>query len=181
MQPLIISKRWAQPLSNRPLLEPILGAVPILPDPSISVHGHGLGELLPELITIQTAYVRVVNSPLISLHGPWLGEVRGMISGSQTTLIGSLVEQDRVDLISKSIPPEPVEMCKLTLTGQTLFAIFSIHTNLCKIKSIVAYDDHGGVLIYEYKNGDEEQFIKRRNLWLSKHIGKKTSSFVVWC
>lgn len=181
MQPLIISKRWAQPLSNRPLLEPVLGAVPILPDPSISVHGHGLGELLPELITIQTAYVRVVNSPLISLHGPWLGEVRGMISGSQTTLIGSLVEQDRVDLISKSIPPEPVEMCKLTLTGQTLFAIFSIHTNLCKIKSIVAYDDHGGVLIYEYKNGDEEQFIKRRNLWLSKHIGKKTSSFVVWC
>ena len=81
VQPLIISKRWAQPLSNRPLLEPVLGAVPILPDPSISVHGHGLGELLPELITIQTAYVRVVNSPLISLHGPWLGEVRGMISG----------------------------------------------------------------------------------------------------
>ena len=105
VQPLIISKRWAQPLCNRPLLGPVLGAVPILPDPSIAVHGHGLGELLPGLITIETAYVRVVNSPLISLHGPWLGEVRGLISGSQTTWIGSLVEQDRVDLISKSIPP----------------------------------------------------------------------------
>ena len=59
-----------------------------------------------------------------------------------------------------------------------LFEIFCIHTNLCLIKTIVLYDDRGGTLIYESKEGEKDQFIKRRSIWLSEHIGKKPSAFI---
>ncbi|XP_037440405.1 uncharacterized protein LOC119308380 isoform X2 [Triticum dicoccoides] len=191
VESLIISRRSVEPLMV-PLLPDSLGSahttglgqvLSLVPDSSLFSHGHGLDpmllpvirglEVLLELIRSKTSNVLAVNSPLIFLNEPDLGEVQGLISASETTLVGISPEEDIVNFFKKSIPSEPYFP-----KGQTLFEIFCIHTNLCLIKTIVLYDDRGGTLIYESKEGEKDQFIKRRSIWLSEHIGKKPSAFI---
>lgn len=208
VESLIISRRSVEPLMVPLLPDSLgsahasgLGQVlSLVPDSSMSSHVRGLDpmlvpvicgetssgpvfsssgillrglEVLLELIRTKTANVPAVKSPLISLHGPDLGEVQGLISASETTLIRNSSEEDMVNFIKNSIPSQPYFP-----TGQTLLEIFSIHTNLCLIKTIVLYDNRGGTLIYESKEGEKDQFIKRRSIWLSEDIGRKPYAFM---
>lgn len=130
-----------------------------------------------ELILNKTAYVHAVKSHRTSPRRPDLGEVKGLFA-SETTLTGSSLEEHTTNIFIPSrpnifIPSRPIP------TGETLFEIFSVDTNLCLIKTIVLYDYQGGTLVYKSKEGDKDRFIRRRSIWLSKHIGKTPSDFIV--
>ncbi|KAM3355314.1 hypothetical protein ACQJBY_025848 [Aegilops geniculata] len=160
---LTIAKRCVQPLINHrsvPLFGPRLGEVPQL------VSGN------------ETSCVGLVNDhPPIPLLGAGLGEVTELIRGSETGLVENLVERCRINLISKPIPEKPAQASDLE--GQPLLEIFTVHTNLCMVNTIGIYDDRGGVLIYKHRTGEKERFIEKRNLWLSKHIGRDPYGFIV--
>lgn len=197
MKPFVITKRGLELtiISRRSVQA-------LLPDPLESAHGTGLGQVLSlvhdsstssrgetssgpvasssenvfggyeellELILSKTAYVPAVKSHRTSVRRPDLGEVKGLFNASETTLTGSSLEE-HITIIP--IPSRPIP------TGQTLFEIFSVDTNLCLIKTIVLYDDQGGTLVYKSKEGDKDRFIRRRSIWLSKHIGKPPSDFI---
>ncbi|KAE8773206.1 hypothetical protein D1007_54730 [Hordeum vulgare] len=54
----------------------------------------------------------------------------------------------------------------------------AVGSNLCLVKTIVLYDDRGGTLIYESKEGEKDRFIKRRSIWLSEHTGRIPYAFM---
>ncbi|XP_020150866.1 uncharacterized protein [Aegilops tauschii subsp. strangulata] len=170
---LIVGKNWVQPLINKRSMEPFVITkrgvesliisrrsveplmVPLLPDSLGSAYASGLGQVLS-----------LVPDSSMSSH------VRGL-DPMLVNFIKNSPEEDMVNFIKNSIPSQ-----QYFPTGQTLLEFFSIHTNLCLIKTIILYDNRGGTLIYESKEGEKAQFIKRRSIWLSEDIGRKPYAFM---
>ncbi|XP_020150868.1 uncharacterized protein [Aegilops tauschii subsp. strangulata] len=111
----------------------------------------------------------IISRRSVQANGTGLGQVMSLAhETSSGPVAGSSIED-----YMTSIPTPSTAV----YTGQTLFEIFAVHTNLSLISTIVLYDDQGGTLVYESNEANKEKFIRRRSKWLSKHTGKIAADF----
>ncbi|XP_037482029.1 uncharacterized protein LOC119360535 [Triticum dicoccoides] len=128
-----------------------------------------LQPMISQSLTKSGLELPIISRRNVQANGTGLGQVMSLAhETSSGPVAGSSIEDY---MTSIPIPSTPI------YTGETLFEIFSVETNLSLISTIVLYDDQGGTLVYESDEGHKEKFIRRRSKWLSKHTGKIAADF----